>query len=349
MINHRQPRTGPGEHLRSCLVIIIIVQRVVCHRKCAVGEQLRKRLRVFKRVVKLARHIARNAEYPSVLDVNIHLSPKKAQIGRNGKFLVPRKLRHARGKSAVIARQIGVFVSGQHRCIPRQIIPDLEIRPGVHQIVEHIALRSLCIQVCNRRAAHGVVNQQTRIVARDRLAHLRGKPIVNAKRLRVRVHPLVPACAGIGFGILPQNDQQHLCQLLRRHIVLRAEASHAVACDDALPRAVADVAQRPGVLCVIEIDVCRRLRVFRTQNGNQLRDLFARDKIARAECSVVIARNQPQIDQHLHRADIPDSAAVGEGSALVLRAGRQRHAQQQANADQQASDSPFHTPPPFVF
>ena len=262
---------------------------------------------------------------------------------------MPGKLRHARGKSAVIARQIGVFVSGQHRCIPRQIIPDLEIRPGVHQIVEHIALRSLCIRVCNRRAAHGVVNQQTRIVARNRLIDLRGQTIVNTERLRVCVHPLVPACARIGRGVLPQNDQQHLCQLLRRHIVLRAEASHAVAGNDALPRAVADVVERPGVLCVIEIDVCRRLRVFRTQNGNQLRDLFARDKIARAERSVVIARNQPQIDQHLHRADIPDSAAVGEGSALVLRAGRQRHAQQQANADQQASDSPFHTPPPFVF
>ena len=289
MVDDRQPHAGAREDFASRFIVVEIVLRVIRDGKRAAGQKLRERLRIFKRVVDLARHIARNADHTAVLHIDIHRTPKKAQVGRNGKLLVPRELRRARCELSVICRQIRILVAGQDRRIPRQIVPHLEIRARVHQIVEHISVKPLRVWVCDRGAAHRVIDEQTRIVARDRLADLRREPIVNAKRLRVCVHPLGPARAGIGFWVLPQNDQQHLGQLLRRHIILRPEASEPVSSDNALTRAVADVGKRPRVLRVIEVHVRGSLRIFGAQNGDQLRHLFARNIACRAERPVRVA------------------------------------------------------------
>ena len=107
----------------------------------------------------------------------------------------------ANGKFSARLRQIGVFVAGQDGGVAHGVKAHLEIRPLVHQRIEDIARRAVGVLAIDRGALHRVVDQQARIVARDRQVIPAGKRMVEPVFFRIGVHPLRPARAGIARAV----------------------------------------------------------------------------------------------------------------------------------------------------
>ena len=172
---------------------------------------------------------------------------------------------------------------------------------------------------------------------------LAAEAVVYPEAERNGIHPFTPAGAGIARAILAEDDEQHLGQLARGDGVLRAERALTVAGDDAALGAEADVEIAPRAGRVGEGREILSLRIVGAEPGDDLRNLLARDRRSRAERTICITGDQPEIDQHPDCARIADLCLIEK--YLFGRRGRCRrqHARRQDQKNGQTkSKHPFH-------
>ena len=209
--------------------------------------------------------------------------------------------------------QIGAFIGRQRRGIARQAEADLQIRHGIHERIQHVLLYAALAGVRHLRAEHGIIDEQTRFVARRGVGIAGGDAGVDALGKRVLIDVHGPVGAGIAAGILAEDDQQHLCQLAQRHAVGRAEFSGA-ADDDLLLGAIGNVGRCPGIIHVIEhgSGILCGFRRSGGQKRHQLGDLFAADIVLRAEVAVRVAGDKPEVTEHTHGVVILNILLIGK-------------------------------------
>ena len=338
-----------GQRVQDILVrgcVVVVIRRLLRQAEAAAGTDLLELGRVGEGIIDLVDRIAGNAEDRAVLHIDINVPAKQAEIRRDIERLVTGQLARPGGKRIACARQIGAFVAGQRGGVTRQTETDLQIRHGVHQAVEHIALIALQRGVRDLGAEHGVVDQQARRIARSGGVIVGGDARVDPLHKRVLVDVLRPARADIARSVLAENDEQHLCKLADRHMVRRAEAP-AAADDNVVLGAVGDIICSPRCGAVIERSGgVLGLRLRLAQKRHQLGDLFAPDGVLRAEAAVRIAGDQAEVVEHPHGVVVFDLLLVGKACKVRCCAGDHK-CQRQHSCKQRAKqffqgDAPFH-------
>ena len=298
----------PIEHGGVRLAVIAVIARLGREGHAVSGADALKLLMVKDGEHALLHGRRGRADDLAIAQIQIDAVPDEPQPGRDRKLLVSLQLCRSGGKFSARLRQIGVFVAGQDGGVAHGVKAHLEIRPLVHQRIEDIARRAVGVLAIDRGALHRVVDQQARIVARDRQVIPAGKRMVEPVFFRIGVHPLRPARAGIARAVAPGHDQQHFRKLLRRHVVLRPEIAARTA-DNAARRAVGDVIPCPALGGVGKRRAARLQERVGAQARDELCGLGACDRRGRTEIAVVVAHDQPEIDQH------PHGVAVSAGSA----------------------------------
>ena len=315
--------------------VIIVICSLLRQAEAAAGADLLQLGRVGKGIINLVNCIAGDTENPAVLHIDIDVPAEETEICGNVKRLVTGKLARPGGERIACACQIGTLVACQRGGVARQAEADLEIRHGIHQAVEHIALLSLQRSIGNLGAEHGIVDEKACSIARGGGIVAVRDTGINALCERILVNVLCPVCANIARGVLSENDEQHLCKFADCHMVCRAEAPVA-ANDDILLSAVSNILCSPRRGDIVERGRrVLRLRLGFAQKRHQLGDLFAANGVLRAETAVCIAGDEAEVVEHPHGVVVFDLLLVGEACKVGCCA-RQHERKRQHGRKQRA-------------
>ena len=193
----------------------------------------------------------------------------------------------------------------------------------------------------------GVVDQQSRVVTVQRLAHVLGEVAEDAQLLRQGggVQRPVGADQALDLSVVAQGGQQHLGGLNAGHVGVGVEGVVAAAGDDAADIAVIDVAAGPvgGNVGEAAVDILiQSVAVLVVGQGdrNHLRHLRAVHVASGIVRAVGLALNNAQRGEHGNRILVHDLFPVGE--IVVAHSGSADDHQANDHDDgQHQAESPF--------
>ena len=221
---------------------------------------------------------------------------------------------------------------------------------------EHVAQNGTVVGIGQRIAVlilldhlhvHGVVDQQSRVVAVQRSAHVLVEVAEDAKLVGQGggVQRPVIAHQALDLSLVAQRGQQHLGGLHGGHVGGGVEGAIAAAGNDAKGVAVVDVALGPvgADISQAAVDVHVQIvtvLVVAQHDGDHLRHLSAVYILAGRIGTIGLALDDLQRGEHGNRILVHDLSAVGEIVVAHSGSADNHHADEHGGSQHQA-ESPF--------